>query len=694
MIGRTLLHYEILEKLGEGGMGEVWLARDTKLEREVALKVLPEEFASDPERMARFEREARVLASLNHPNIAHLYGLETAERDDSVQGGDPGEMSGTSNLKTQNSKLPAGTVTFLVMELVEGVDLADRINRGAIPVDEALPIALQIAEALETAHETGIVHRDLKPANVMVNPEGRVKVLDFGLAKALDPRVSASSSPESIAESPTLTAQMTRAGVLLGTAAYMSPEQARGKPVDRRADIWAFGVVLYEMLSGRRAFGGETATDVLAHVIEREPDWESVPANTPGSMKKLLRRCLTKNSHDRLRDIGDARLEILEARDQGDEEVTKDSPRRRRLLPAGVAAGLAVGIAIGFSLSSGMRRKPTARAASSATFSLALPDDAPVPLGIQAGVQRVAISPDGHRLVYVASDPTGQPRLYTRTLEELGFEPIPGAEDGWQPFFSPDGEWLAFFTPTGELKKVSFGGGPPVTILEGVANSQWAFGTWGDDDHIIFSVWTSGLQRISSDGGQIEYLSTPENEWHAKPEVLPGSETVLYQQMSADGMRIVARSTVNGSEKVIVENGGKPKYLASGHLLFRRRRPSGVDRPTALSARGRSNGRLEDRNSGLYPGREELLAGESGVGQPRGRGAAHQVIQRGPLLPPLAGREKGGDLALGSRPDPNRGARARAQRGDQSGRGAEHLLVQPRLVARRQRDRVRDGLDR
>ncbi|GAG18200.1 unnamed protein product, partial [marine sediment metagenome] len=255
------------------------------------------------------------------------------------------------------------------------------------------------------------------------------------------------------------------------------------------------------------------------------------------------------NSHYRLRDIGDARLEILEARDQDDEGVTKDSSRRRRLLPAGVAAGLAVGIAIGFSLSSGIRRKPTARAASSATFSLALPDEAPAPLGIQAGVQRVAISPDGHRLVYVASDPTGKPRLYTRTLEELGFEPIPGAEDGWQPFFSPDGEWLAFFTPTGELKKVSFGGGPPVTILEGIANSQWAFGTWGDDDHIIFSAWTSGLQRISSDGGQIEHLSTPENEWHAKPDVLPGSETVLYQQISPDGMRIVARSTVNGSEK-------------------------------------------------------------------------------------------------------------------------------------------------
>jgi Tol biopolymer transport system component len=559
MIGRTLLHYEILSKLGEGGMGEVWLARDTKLEREVALKVLPEEFASDPERMARFEREAKVLASLNHPNIATLYGLESVESG--------AESDVTPSPKPQASR---PQTTFLVMELVEGVDLADRIRHGPIPVDEALPIALQIAEALETAHETGIVHRDLKPANVMVDPEGRVKVLDFGLAKALDPRMSVSSSAESLAESPTLTAQMTRAGVLLGTAAYMSPEQARGKPVDRRTDIWAYGAVLYEMLSARRAFGGETATDVLAQVIEREPDWESVPTDTPRSVKRLLQRCLTKDPRDRLRDIGDARLEILEARDQGEEGVVKDSPRRRRLLPAGVVAGVAVGIALGLALSYWIRREPATTAPSPATFSLTLPDDAPVPLGIQVGVQRVAISPDGHRLVYVGSDPTGQPRLYTRALEELGFEPIPGAEDGWQPFFSPDGEWLAFFTPTGELKKVSFGGGPPVTILEGVANSQWAFGTWGDDDHIIFSAWTSGLQRISSDGGQIEHLSTPEDEWHAKPEVLPGSETVLYQQISPDGMRIVARSTVNGSEKVIVENGGKPKYLASGHLLFRR----------------------------------------------------------------------------------------------------------------------------
>jgi len=567
LTGHTLLHYEILRKLGQGGMGEVWLARDTKLDRDVALKVLPEEFASDPERMARFEREAKVLASLNHPNIATLYGLESLEINQNTVGAGftPARDPDGAGINPAPTK-----VHMLVMEFVEGADLADRIKRGPIPVDEALPIALQIAEALETAHETGIVHRDLKPANVMVDPEGRVKVLDFGLAKALDPQVSASPSEESLAESPTLTAQMTGAGVLLGTAAYMSPEQARGKPVDRRTDIWAFGAVLYEMLSARRAFGGETATDVLARVIEREPDWEAVPADTPGSVRRLLRRCLTKDPRDRLRDIGDARLEILEARDQGGEGVVKDSPRRRWLLPVGIAAGLAVGIALGLALSWGIRRKPIATASFPATFSLTLPDDAPIPLGVQVGVRRVAISPDGLRLVCVASNPTGQPGLYTRTLDELGFEPIPGAENGWQPFFSPDGAWVAFFTPTGELKKVSFGGGPPVTILEGIANSQWAYGTWGDDDRIVFSAWTSGLQRISSDGGQLERLSAQEDEWHVRPQILPGSETVLYEQVSPDGSRIVARSLADGSEKVIIEDALEPRYLASGHLLFRR----------------------------------------------------------------------------------------------------------------------------
>jgi len=523
MVGRTLNHYEILGPLGAGGMGEVYRAHDTTLKRDVAIKVLPEDLSADMERLARLEREAQLLAALKHPNIGAIHGLEESDG-----------------------------VRFMILELVEGESLAEKLARGRMEVEQALDVARQIAEALDAAHEKGIIHRDLKPANVLVGSDDRVKVLDFGLAKALESPASAPSAPESLAESPTRAPDMTRAGVLVGTAAYMSPEQARGMPVDKRADIWAFGVVLYEMLSGRRAFGGETATDVLAQLIERDPDWEAVHTDTPGSVRKLLRRCLSKDPRDRLRDIGDARLEILEARDQGDEDVAMGLPRRRWLLPTGVAVGLAVGIAIGFVLSSGFRQEPAARGPSSATFSLALPDDA------------------RRRLVYVASDSTGQPRLYTRTLDELDFEPILGTENAWQPFFSPDGAWIAFFTPTGELKKVSFGGGAPVTILEDIANSQWAFGTWGDDDRIIFAAWTSGLQRVSSDGSQHERLSTPEDEWHERPEILPGSETVLYQQISPEGVRIVARSLANGSEKVIVENAAEPRYLTSGHLLFRR----------------------------------------------------------------------------------------------------------------------------
>lgn len=541
MVGRTLNHYEILEPLGAGGMGEVYRAHDTTLKRDVAIKVLPEDLSADMERLARLEREAQLLAALKHPNIGAIHGLEESDG-----------------------------VRFMILELIEGESLAEKLARGRMEVEQALDVARQIAEALDAAHEKGIIHRDLKPANVLVGSDDRVKVLDFGLAKALESPASAPSAPESLAESPTRAPDMTRAGVLVGTAAYMSPEQARGMPVDKRADIWAFGVVLYEMLSGRRAFGGETATDVLAQVIERDPDWEAVHTDTPGSVRKLLRRCLSKDPRDRLRDIGDARLEILEARDQGDEDVAMGLPRRRWLLPTGVAAGLAVGIAIGFVLSSGFRQEPIAGAPSPATFSLALPENAPAPLGVQAGVQRVAISPDGRRLVYVASDSTGQPRLYTRTLDELDFEPILGTENAWQPFFSPDGAWIAFFTPTGELKKVSFGGGAPVTILEDIANSQWAFGTWGDDDRIIFAAWTSGLQRVSSDGGQHERLSAAEDEWHERPEILPGSETVLYQQISPEGVRIVARSLQHESEKVIVENAAEPRYLISGHLLFRR----------------------------------------------------------------------------------------------------------------------------
>jgi serine/threonine protein kinase len=354
MIGTTLSHYRVTTKLGEGGMGEVYRAEDTKLGREVAIKVLPEAVASDPERLARFEREAKVLASLNHPHIASIYSFEHAVPE-GPSGGSRGVPAAAGRTAPRES--PDGPLThFLVMELVQGMTLRDRLVRGPLSLEEGLPIALQIAQALEAAHGQGIIHRDLKPANVMVDDEGNVKVLDFGLAKALDPMagetapgagLSPSDSPLSL--SPTLTAQMTGAGVLLGTASYMSPEQARGKKVDKRADVWAFGVVLWEMLTGQRLFEGETVSDTLAGVLRAEPEWERLAPATPRSIHRLLRRCLEKNPKDRLHDIADARLEIEEAIDPSRGPATAEEPvggagrgprpGRSPRRPGGLAAG-------------------------------------------------------------------------------------------------------------------------------------------------------------------------------------------------------------------------------------------------------------------------------------------------------------------------------------------------------------------
>ena len=317
MIGTTLSHFKITAKLGEGGMGEVYRAEDTKLGRDVAIKVLPEAVAADPERLARFEREAKVLASLNHPNIAAIYSFESAERAGESPGPrtqDPSPPSPSPSSTRPRTQAPGPFVHFLVMELVEGEDLKERIDRGSVPLDEAMPIGLQISQALEAAHEIGIIHRDLKPANIKVTPGGQVKVLDFGLAKALDPDTGTGTaqdpSPSPLSMSPTLTAQMTQAGVLLGTAAYMSPEQAAGEPADRRADIWAFGVVVAEMLTGRQQFDGKTASHVLAAVLKEEPDWPRVAATAPPRIVDLLQHCLRKEPTQRLQAIGDARIII------------------------------------------------------------------------------------------------------------------------------------------------------------------------------------------------------------------------------------------------------------------------------------------------------------------------------------------------------------------------------------------------
>src|SRR5208337_1601384 len=417
--GTRVGSYEILAAIGAGGMGEVYRARDAKLGRDVAIKVLPEAFARNAERMARFQREAKVLASLNHPNIASIYGLEDS-----------------------------GSTHALVMELVEGPTLADRIKSGPIPISEALPIAKQMCDALEYAHERGIVHRDLKPANVKVTNDDTVKVLDFGLAKALE----GDASSIDIATSPTISRMATLAGVLLGTAAYMSPEQTKGKAVDRRADIWAFGCVLYEMLTGEMAFRGETVTDTLAAVISAEPDWSLLPKATTIRVRVLLQRCLQKDPKQRLQAIGEARLVLDEILSGAPESpsiaATPVSVAPGRRMVAVSAAMLLLGAAIAslifwkVSLSLSPGTQPVTRAV------IALPPGQQL-AGLESG-PAVALSPDGTHLAYVATQ-GGTQQIYLRAMDSLEAKPILGTEEAIEPFFSPDGQWIGFFAG-GKLK--------------------------------------------------------------------------------------------------------------------------------------------------------------------------------------------------------------------------------------------------
>ncbi|OFW20355.1 MAG: hypothetical protein A3H97_20675 [Acidobacteria bacterium RIFCSPLOWO2_02_FULL_65_29] len=423
VIGTLLGTYEIVAAIGAGGMGEVYRARDTRLNRDVAIKVLPDSFATDPEPLARFEREAQVLASLNHPNIAHIHGLEES-----------------------------GGLRALVMELVEGEDLSRRIARGAVPIDEALPIAKQIAEALEAAHEHGIVHRDLKPANVKVTPDGTVKVLDFGLAKALgEEGGGASFTP--LSHSPTMTnpGGMTGAGVILGTAAYMSPEQAKGKPVDKRADIWAFGCVLYEMLAGRRAFDGENVTDIIVAVVSKEPDLAALPPGTPASIHRLLRRALSKDRKGRLPDIGVARLEIADS--MGESSATANDRREtharatagiRRERIAWISAAVCVIVAVAVVVARYL--EPTPASHGVVRFDVELPERSGL------GSNEVAISPDGRQLVFRVQLGSGVPRLWVRALDSPATQPLQGAEGASNVFWAPDSRSIGFFAD-GKLKR-------------------------------------------------------------------------------------------------------------------------------------------------------------------------------------------------------------------------------------------------
>ena len=459
-VGTRLGHYDVTALLGEGGMGQVWQATDTQLNRDVALKILPDAFAADPERLARFTREAQILASLNHPNIAAIHGIE----------------------KTDDTQA-------LVLELVEGPTLADRIARGPIPLDEALPIAKQIAEALEAAHEAGVIHRDLKPANIKVREDGTVKVLDFGLAKALDPYPDADPS-----QSPTLTAAATQMGVIMGTAAYMSPEQARGSTADHRADIWAFGVVLYEMLTGERPFAGATVSDTLASVLKTEPDWQALSSDASASIRKLVRRCLDKNRRDRLQHIGDARVEIQEAlalpqNAEGPSPVVQPAGWRRALpwalgtlVLGGVVSGLGVWT---------FTRPPAASVALPSRFTV-MPPPGVQPTG------KIQLSSDGRTLIFTGVR-DGLSQVYIRPLDQLEALPVRGTEGTTLQDLSPDDQWLLVLdayrdgssTRNGLVKRVPLAGGP-TTTLSAVGGIDAAWGP-ADDGTVVLGDAGRGL---------------------------------------------------------------------------------------------------------------------------------------------------------------------------------------------------------
>jgi serine/threonine-protein kinase len=522
-------------------MGEVYRARDTRLNRDVAIKVLSDAFANDRDRLARFEREAQVLAALNHARIATIHGLE--------------EASG---------------VRALVMELVEGPTLAERLTQGPLGIAETLTLARGMAEGLEYAHERGIVHRDLKPANVKVTLDGSVKILDFGLAKALDAPAAAAN----IANSPTMSVAGTQAGLLLGTAAYMAPEQARGHAVDRRADIWAFGCVLYEMLTGGQAFPGATLTDVLAAIVSREPDWDRLPAETPSRLGSLLRRCLRKDPRDRLRDIGDARIEIedIQQAPQGAAAPTVTSPAPGWAWVKPALAGLVVGaVLVGTVL--GLRRGIPPQQTPRARLHVELPAKNILSLGRGSAI---TVSPDGSTLVFVASA-GGPPLLFARTLDRFESTLLPGTDGATNPFFSPDGKWVGFFAG-GRLKKVALSGGQPVTIAE-APNARGE--SWSSDGNIYFTPTSgSAVWRVSAAGGAAEEVTKRQKGElsHRWPHVLPDNETILFTVWNDTGFetgQIVAQSLTTGERRPLVTGGSYPRFLptgngTSGYLIYAR----------------------------------------------------------------------------------------------------------------------------
>jgi serine/threonine protein kinase/Tol biopolymer transport system component len=539
-VGTRVRTYEIVALIGQGGMGEVYRARDTTLRRDVALKILPPLVAADADRRARFTREAHVLATLSHPHIASILGMEEADG-----------------------------ITAIVLELVEGLTLAERLAGGALPLTEALTIAVQIAAALEAAHEKGVVHRDLKPANIKLAADGSVKVLDFGLAKAL-----IDESAPSATISPTLTAMASRLGIIVGTAAYMSPEQAKGQTVDKRMDIWAFGCVLYDMLTGRRAFRGDDVTDVIVAIMTGEPDWTALPPATPPRVIELLHRCLQKDVRARWRDIGDARIQLEEALREPVSALRRAPTEGRRRMFGFLsvrAIALAVsGALVGALIATAWKPVSPVSGGSPARFEVPLPSDAS--LGA-IDFPAVAISPDASLLAYVGMR-GGHTQLFVRPMNGTDATPLPGTNNAANPVFSPDSHWIAFFAD-GQLKKVLAAGAAPITLCEapvGVGAS------WGADDTIIFAGATgSGLSQVPAAGGRpraVTSLDRQRGEFsHRWPDLLPDGKTVLYTVGTVgswDDAQIVAQSLTTGKRSLLVQGGTNPHYLRSGHLIYAR----------------------------------------------------------------------------------------------------------------------------
>ena len=556
--GQQLQQYRLVEKIGEGGMGVVWKAVDTTLDREVAIKFLPAAFANDSDRLERFDREARLLATLHHPNVASIFGMHEADGS-------------------------TGSVRFLAMEYVPGEDLAQRLESGPLPVEDAIDVAHQIATALEAAHEQGIVHRDLKPANVKLTPDGKVKVLDFGLAKALSVdgnnsgNVFASGSGGRSGDpdhSPTMTSAGTRAGMILGTVAYMSPEQARGKPVDKRSDVWSFGCVLYEMLTGRKAFDGETATDSIAAVVTREPAWAALPTATPPAVVRLLRRSLEKNPLDRLRDIGEARIVLKDPDDEPrplERTASQEASGRRNaaamwIIIAAALAGALLTAAVGWMLLRPEEEPPV-------RLSLIPPAEAPFHVSIQE-TSGVALSPGGDLLVYQGNPPDGERGLYVRPLDGSTVTRLENTEGAGSPFFSPDGKWLGFFT-NGKLLKIPIAGGNAVTIADPAARGAGVH--WSDDGYVYYSPsFYDVVHRVPAGGGTPEPLTTLDTEagdfGHWWPITLPGGRYMLYSrwQTTVDDCSVWRYDLENGEEKRLLDQACAPHYVPTGHLLFSR----------------------------------------------------------------------------------------------------------------------------